>query len=38
VVTLHGKYETIVKDRARWESMGYTYHEKGDEIILTNEK
>ena len=35
VVTLFGKYETIVKDRERWESAGYTYHEKEKEILLS---
>jgi hypothetical protein len=38
VVTLFGKYETIIKDRTQWEKMGYTYHEKDDEIILKSGK
>lgn len=34
VLTLFGKYETIIKDRAMWEAKGYTYHETDEEIIL----
>ena len=36
VVTLFGKYATIVKDREKWEAMGYTYHEKEKEVLLSN--
>ena len=35
VVTWYGKFETIIKDRAAWETKGYTYSEKGDEVILS---
>jgi hypothetical protein len=34
VITLFGKYKTILTDRNKWEELGYTYHETDDEIIL----
>lgn len=34
VLTLFGKYETIIKDRAAWEARGYEYFETDKEIIL----
>ena len=38
VVTLFGKYETIITDRKAGEELGYTYHEEETEIILKNDE